>query len=133
MNHVMTFESHFDRDTMELVEDLFQEVYDKWKIKKIPSKQVASDFMTRVEDDSIYYHIDYSFNGVVFRIYQNRLIDIHQTQKDFKDLVRECIKILDRIKKYNLNYDIKFDANVIQNPYTFSPMNSFILKLQSKF
>jgi len=129
MKHLKYFESQKDKDTLELVEDLFQEVYDRWKIKKIPSNQVASDFMTRVEDDSIYYHIDYSFGGIIFRIYQIRFAS---DAEKFKELAKDCIKILDRIKKYELNYNIKFDTSVIQNPYNFNMMNSFILSLESK-
>jgi hypothetical protein len=82
--------------------------------------------MTRVYDDSIYYHIDDSIDGIVFKIYQNRFAPYDV----FNTLVKDSIEILDRLKKFDLKYDIKFDTSVIQNPYNWGMLNTFILKLK---
>jgi len=129
---IKTYESWKSEEvkTKELVEDLFQPIYDKWKVKKIPSNSVAGDFMTRVQDMSIYYHIGDSVgvDGIIFKIYQNRFPSTNN--EVFSELIKDCIKILDRLKKFDLRYDINFDASVIQNPYNWGMMNTFILKLK---
>lgn len=126
------FESKDLEQIKDLIEDLFTEVTDKWEIKKIPSNRVASDFMTGVSDDTLYYHVGDCFGGISFRIYQRAFYtgNVEPGKSiDFNEVVNDSRKVIERIKRFNLEYDISFNSSMVQNPYNYSLLNTFILKL----
>lgn len=117
-------------EVLDLVEDVFTEVIDKYHIKKIPSVRVASAFMAGVYNyNEIYYHIEESFGNIVFRIYQNYTYDNYSS---FREIVSDCLIAVDRLKRFNIDYKMEFDSSLIQNPYNFESMNIFLLKLSKE-
>lgn len=130
-------------DIKELIEDIFaEEVIDKYKIGKIPSvpesNLSASEFMS--QNRGVYYQISESFgDSISFVIYHNpsgfqelhmgnKILDGHGVYSYFfHRIVPDCITSLKRLMRFNLDYEITFDAKVSQNRY--QDLFVFILKL----
>ena len=114
MKHLKLFENFNNSEEVEeLLEDLFVEIFDKWEVKELPIEvNNPSEFFGNLDSEDLYWNIITRNDRVILQIKQN--IFQPSSIERFKDLVRDCQPILERLKKYGLKF--YFYSQMMQNP-----------------
>ena len=112
------------QDIENLIEDVCQEVFDKYFMQEIPKSSVVSVFLDEDESDMIFYHIDTWKDKVILRIVTDHL----DRYDDFVKCCQEIRERLPRLRKYGLTYTS--EVNKLQNPYNFGYVQNLSVEVR---
>lgn len=133
MKYLKLFEGFNNRNTQEveeLLDYLFVEIFDKWKIKEIPDDIEDGPFFANLDTEEPYYKIRIinfvKQDKITLTIAQN-IFDPHSIEI-FKEMVRDCQPVLNRFKSFG--FDFRWDSSFIQNPYNFGRMAYFKVSVE---
>lgn len=138
MKYLKLFENiRSKKETAELLEDLFVEIFDKWEIKELPNDiDDEAEFFANIDTEDLYYSIiPFLTNSTQDRLYyppivlmikQNILgVGIIEAKSisRFNNMVMDCHPILKRLKLYDINFE--WDTKSILNPNNFGRLQYF--------